>query len=72
MRTDLLAPQADIHLQRLTAEIQFGEVRIPRVATALMLPMEVDITLELNAEVSKEVHSYSNYRLYAVETRMVP
>jgi hypothetical protein len=72
MRTDLLEPQADIHLQRLTAEIQFGEVRISQIASALLLPLEVVITLELDTEVSKEVHSYSNYRLYAVETRIVP
>lgn len=72
MRTDLLAPRPEIHLQRLTSEIQFGEVHIPKLENALLLPVEVDLTLEINAEVFKEVHSYSNYRLYGVETRIVP
>jgi len=72
MRTDLLAPRPDIHLQRLTSEIDFGEVHIAKMETSLLLPVEVELTLEINAEVYKEVHSYSNYRLYAVETRIVP
>jgi hypothetical protein len=72
MRTDLLAPRPDIHLQRLASEIEFGEVHIAKMETSLLLPVEVELTLEINAEVYKEVHSYSNYRLYAVETRIVP
>jgi hypothetical protein len=72
MRTDLLAPHPEIHLQQLTAEIEFGKVRISKLPAPVRLPTEVDITLEINTEVSKEVHSYSNYRLYGVETRIIP
>lgn len=72
MRTDLLAPRPEIHLQRLTSEIEFGGVHIANLETALQLPVRVDLTLEFNAEVWSEVHSYSDYRLYAVETRILP
>jgi hypothetical protein len=72
MRTDLLAPRPEIHLQRLTSEIEFGEVQIANLESKLQLPVKVDLTLEFNAEVWNEVHSYSDYRLYAVETRIVP
>ncbi len=72
MRTDLLAPRPEIHLQRLTSEVEFGEVHIANLETALQLPVKVDLTLDFNAAVWEEVHSYSDYRLYAVETRIVP
>lgn len=72
LRTDLLQPRPDVHLQRLTAETEFGEVRISQLASALLLPVNVEITVEHDAEVSKEVHSYSKYRLYSVETKIVP
>lgn len=72
MRTDLLVPRPEIHLQRLTSEIEFGEVQIANLEPKLQLPVKVDLTLEFNAEVWNEVHSYSDYRLYTVETRIVP
>jgi hypothetical protein len=72
LRTDLLAPVPSIHLQRLTARLQFGAMHVSGVASAVWVPQEVDVTSELEEHISSEVHRHSKYRLYAVTTKIVP
>ena len=40
MRTDLLAPRPDVHLQKMTSEVHFRELRLPEVASSLWVPIE--------------------------------
>lgn len=72
LRTDLLVPMPSIQLQRLTAQLHFGDIHVSGAASTLWVPQEVDITSELKDHISSEIHRYSNYRLYAVTTRIVP
>jgi hypothetical protein len=44
MRLDLLELRLDVGLERLTTDIQFGEVRVPQATAALWLPREVTVT----------------------------
>jgi hypothetical protein len=72
MRTDLLAPRADIGLERETTDTEFGEVRLAELATPLWLPHTVDVTIEWNGEIFRNQHRYTNYRMFRVESTIGP
>ncbi len=72
LRTDLLSPVAEISLHRLTADIQFALTRIEQVPTPLQLPREVTVTATLGESTTREVHEYSEYRLFRATSRVVP
>jgi len=69
LRTDLLAPLRAVHLQRLTAEIYFGETKVAQ-SDPLWLPQKVVVTSEVSGEVFQEQHLYSDYHAYGVETKI--
>jgi len=72
MRTDMLAPRWDVGLRKQTTEVDFGEVRLPEVATPLWLPQTVVVTTSLNGETLRNEHRYTNYRLFRVESTIKP
>ena len=72
LRVDLLAPRPDIGLERQTTELHFAETRLPQTASPLWLPQEVVVTSRTNKEVFRNVHQYSGYRLFKVETKILP
>jgi hypothetical protein len=67
MRTDLLAPQPGAALRRMTTAVLFAGVKFEGGRTALWLPQEVDVTVELGNYVLVNRHRYSDYRLFKVE-----
>jgi tetratricopeptide (TPR) repeat protein len=69
IRTDLLAPQPKVRLQRQTTEIQFQEVSFKEVASALWLPQEVSVTVDWKGRVYRNWHRYSDFKLFNVETK---
>jgi hypothetical protein len=75
MRTDLLAPQADIGLEEQTTKISFTEVRFPDVAVPLWLPRDVNVYMKFTAgapvQIFRNVHRYSDYRRYRVSTKIL-
>jgi VWFA-related protein len=72
LRTDLLYTIPSIQLQRLTAQLQFDDMHVSGMASPLWLPREVDITSKFKDQISNEIHRYSNYRLYAASSKIVP
>jgi hypothetical protein len=68
IRTDLLAPRHDILLDKQTTEIELGEVRFEGVARTLWLPRRVVVTIDFQHTVYRNHHSYSDYKLFTVET----
>lgn len=68
LRTDLLAPRPDIFLQRQTTEIRFTEVRFTSVPATLWLPREVAVTMKWRDETFHNLHRYSDFKLFRVET----
>jgi len=72
LRTDLLAPRPDIGLQRQTTELHFSETRLPQTASTLWLPQEVVVTTGTKDHLLRNIHYYSNYRLFKVETKILP
>lgn len=72
MREDLLAPRPDAYLTKFTAEAHFDEVHISRVASPLWLPREANVESDFKGQIVQQRHLYSNYRLYAVKTTILP
>lgn len=72
MRLDLLKPRLDVGVERSTTEIRFGEVRIPQAAAALWLPEDVTVTTIYYGQLYRNRHVYSNFRVFAVHSTIVP
>ena len=70
MRSDLLAPYKEIALDRLTTDVSFGEVRLREVPNPLWLPSDVAVYIEIGGERYRNLHHYTNYRLYRVSTKI--
>jgi hypothetical protein len=71
LRTDLLAPQPEVSIQRQTASILFGPVRIPTLDLTLWLPQAVRVEMESRGQIFEERHKYSKYRLYRATTKII-
>ena len=71
LRTDLLAPQPEIQVQKQTANILFGPVRIAQLDSELWLPQAVNLEMEARGQFFQEQHKYSKYRLYQAKSRIV-
>jgi hypothetical protein len=72
LKTDLLAPRPDIGLERNTTDLHLGETRLPQLVSPLWLPQEVIVTTEMGDQHLRNVHRYSGYRLFKVETKILP
>jgi hypothetical protein len=70
LRMDMLAPRPDIGLERQTTELHFGETRLPQ-RSPLWLPQKVVVTTGMNEQLYQNVHRYSDYRLFKVETKIL-
>jgi hypothetical protein len=67
-RTDLLAPQPDAGLKRVTTVVLFQEVKFRSLAAGLWLPRQVNVTLGLDNLAFTNRHLYSDYQLFSVST----
>jgi len=72
MRTDLLEPRPDVGLLAQTTEIHFMEVHLPAVATPLWLPRSVVVSSQLNGQLVRNRHTYSNYQRFVANSRILP
>ena len=70
LRSDLLAPNAEIRLDQLTTEVTFDEVQLQDVPTALWLPIDVNVNVEIDRKKYRNVHHYQNYRRYRVSVKI--
>jgi len=72
LRTDLLASHPDIALERLTTDLDLGEIRLPQIVSPLWLPQQVAVTTDSDQEHFRNLHRYSAYRLFKVESKILP
>ncbi len=72
LRTDILAPQLEVGLQKQTAMILFGPVDISQLNLKLWLPVGVDVSVENAGLNFEEQHAYSKYRMYHATIRLLP
>jgi tetratricopeptide (TPR) repeat protein len=68
MRTDLLKPPPNSRLERQTTDIQYGEVQFKEVPTPFWLPREVTVTVQWKGRTFRNLHRYSDFRVFKVQT----
>lgn len=68
IHTDLLKSPPNTRLKRQTTEIDFHEVMFKGLPTPLWLPKEVKVTVEWKGKTFRNVHRYSNFRVFKVDT----
>jgi tetratricopeptide (TPR) repeat protein len=69
LHTFLLNPLPEVQLQKLSTEIQFQEVSFAGVSRPLWLPKEVQITVDWRRRVLRNLHRYSEFHLFSVESK---
>ena len=72
IREDMLAPRPDVQLKEVTTRIRFSEVSLEKAGMSLWLPVEAAISWNCKGMAVAQRHIYSDYRLYAVKTRIIP
>jgi hypothetical protein len=71
LRSDLLAPRSEINIQRQTAKIVFGPVKIASLESVLWEPQAASLEMETGGQLFHEEHRYSKYRLFHAKSRVV-
>ncbi len=71
LRTDILAPQPEIDLEKQSVNIQFGKVHIAEIKLELWLPQEVEAEMQAMGSFVQEKHHYSKYRLYSAKSKII-
>ncbi|MGH9342373.1 MAG: hypothetical protein ACRD19_01205 [Terriglobia bacterium] len=72
LRTDLLAPRPDVDLEKMTTVVTFGPARIAQVSEPLWLPVKAEVTANIGGYFYKNVHRYSDYKLFRTQVRFLP
>jgi hypothetical protein len=71
LRTDLLPTIEKLPLTQLTAEVQFADTQATGFNSPLWLPREVAVTSEVSGHVFRDKHSYSNYRSFRAQAKIL-
>jgi tetratricopeptide (TPR) repeat protein len=69
LRSDLLAPQPRIRLERQTTEITYQPVQFKQLAMAMWLPSAVDVTVQWKGRTFRNSHTYSRFKLFNTEVK---
>ncbi|MGO9269366.1 MAG: tetratricopeptide repeat protein [Terriglobia bacterium] len=69
LRTDLLKPQSQIRLQRETTEITYDPVDFKQAGQVAWLPSEVAVTVQWWGRTFRNVHTYSDFKLFNTEVK---
>jgi len=69
LRTDLLKPQSKIRLQQQTTEISYNPVQFTKTGLVAWLPSQVAVTVQWAGKKYRNVHRYSDFKLFNAETR---
>lgn len=70
MQTELLNPLAKAQLDRLTTEIEYGEVHFQDAPYSVRLPRDVVVTMEWKGKLRRNRHNYSDFHLFSVEAEI--
>ncbi|MGA8273863.1 MAG: hypothetical protein WB919_20030 [Candidatus Sulfotelmatobacter sp.] len=70
LRTDLLQ-SFDLPVNQLTTNIQFAETPAAGFSSSFWLPLEVDVTVQMNGVMFHDKHIYSKYRSFQAHSRIL-
>jgi len=66
VRSDLLMPLPQVHLERQTTEIVFAEVHFKKISQDFWLPQRVTVAVDWNGKHLLNEHQYSDFKLFNV------
>jgi len=72
IETFLLAPPPDGDLESETTRVEFSAIQLRQAPTALWLPAEVVVDVWLHHRHFRNIHRYSDFKLFRVEIRIGP
>jgi hypothetical protein len=72
LQTDLLSPVPSVNLLQMTTDLRFRSVRIKGYDADFWLPSQVLIRTEQGESVLNELHQYSKYKFFHVESKLLP
>jgi hypothetical protein len=68
LRTDLLYPLPKLFLTRQTTDVRYAAVHFKKRPSPLWLPSQVVVTVKWKGKLIRNRHSYTDFRLFNVET----
>ena len=68
LRADLLYPVPRVKLTRQTTVVRYAEVHFKKASLRLWLPCEVIVTVEYKGRLLRNLHFYSDFRMFKVES----
>jgi hypothetical protein len=71
MYTELLPDPVEIAVKQQTTDVTFEEVHFPGINTVLWLPRDVVVNTNWAGRRFRNLHHYSDYKLYASQTKMI-
>jgi hypothetical protein len=72
IETFLVAPPPKGDFQSDTTQVEFGEIRLHQATVVLRLPTEVVVDVWFHQRHFRNVHKYSGFKLFQVETHIGP
>lgn len=72
LRTDLLAPRPEVGLHKMSTVVTFGPASISQVPEPLWLPAEAEVTAVIGGYFYRNIHRYSDYKLFLTRVRFLP
>jgi hypothetical protein len=72
LRTDLLAPRLDVGLENETTETDFSAIHLPDTSNTFRLPTRVVVNVRWFGQHFRNIHEYSDFKLFRVESRIGP
>jgi hypothetical protein len=72
IQTYLLAPRPDVGLEREITRIEFSAIQLHEISTAFWLPTKAVVDVWLDHRHLRNIHTYSNLKLFRVESRIRP
>ena len=72
IETFLVTPPADGDLESLKTRVEFSAIQLRQASSALWLPTEVVVDVSLHHHHFRNVHRYSTFKTFQVETRIGP
>jgi hypothetical protein len=72
IQTFLLAPRPDVGLEREITRIEFSAIQLREISTAFWLPSKVVVDVWTDHRHFRNIHRYSDFKLFRVESRISP
>jgi hypothetical protein len=71
IQSSLLAPRPDVGLEQQSTDVEFSAIRLSETPAPLRLPTHVVVDVTAFNNHIRDIHDYSDFKLFRSESRMV-